>query len=98
MFGLGFTEIVVLLLIAFLVFGPKKFPLVAKNFIRLLNELRRAWDEVQTEFQETRSEAEKHIQKIAKDVKNELDPSNNLPKTDLPPKAHKEKKTPPEKK
>ena len=72
MFGLGFIEILILILIAFLVFGPEQFPVVAKNFIKLLNELRRAFTEVKSEFYDVQTETEKHLQQItdfaAKDV------------------------------
>ena len=73
MFGLGFTEIFVLVLIAFLVFGPKQFPFIAQNFIKLLNELKSAWTEMNTEFYDVQTEAQKQIQQITNDVEKDLD-------------------------
>ena len=64
MFGLGFTEILILALIAFLVFGPKQFPTVARSFVKLLNELRMAFSEVKTEFDSAQNEAQKHIHQL----------------------------------
>ena len=73
MFGLGFTEVLILALIAFLVFGPKQFPLVAKNFIKFLNELRMAFMDVKTEFYDAQTEAQKHIQQITDNVGKDLE-------------------------
>ena len=73
MFGLGFTEVLVLALIAFLVFGPKQFPLVVKNFIKLLNELRMAFMDVKTEFYDVQTEAQKQVQQITDSVGKDLE-------------------------
>ena len=51
MFNVGPTELVVILLLALVVFGPKKLPEVAKSVGRGLSEFRRASDEVRDEIQ-----------------------------------------------
>ncbi len=46
MFGLGFSEIIVVCIIALIFIGPKQLPEVAKAIARFLNELKRASEEV----------------------------------------------------
>ena len=73
MFGLGFTEILLLILIAFLIFGPQQFPTVAKNFIKILNEIKNAFTEVKSEFYDIQTEANKQIHEITDKLGEELD-------------------------
>ena len=72
MFGLGFTEILLLILIAFLIFGPQQFPTVMKNFIKILNELRSAFTEVKSEFHDVQAEANKQIHQIKDNLEKEF--------------------------
>ncbi len=44
MFGLGFSEIIFISLLALIVIGPKELPEVARTIGRFLNELRRSTD------------------------------------------------------
>ncbi len=46
MFGIGFTEIVVILVIALIVLGPEKLPELAKALGRAMREFRTATDEI----------------------------------------------------
>ena len=69
MFGLGVSEIFLLLLISFLLLGPKKFPLVAKNLIRFLNELKNSWFEIKKDLYQVKQKTEEEITGL---VKNEL--------------------------
>jgi len=97
MFGLGFTEILILILIAFLVFGPERFPAVAKNFIKLLNELRRAFTEVKSEFYDVQTEAEKQFQQITNFTDKDAMSIKNTIKKEFPsfkPNFHREGKKP----
>ena len=56
MFGIGGTEFLVILLVAFLVFGPSQLPKIAKTLGKAMGDFRR----VSTEFQRTLNiEAEK---------------------------------------
>ena len=49
MFGIGGTELLVILVVALLVLGPKSLPQIAKTLGRAMGEFRR----VSTEFQRT---------------------------------------------
>ncbi len=62
MWNLGFSEVLVIFVIALIVFGPRKLPDLGRSlgkglaeFKRASNELRRTWEEeVQTEGEELR--------------------------------------------
>ncbi len=46
MFGIGMTELLVILGIALIVFGPKKLPELAKHLGKAMREFRKATEEV----------------------------------------------------
>jgi sec-independent protein translocase protein TatB len=57
MFGIGMTELMVILVIALLVIGPKKLPEMARSLGRGLAEFRRASNDLRREFSEVVEEA-----------------------------------------
>lgn len=53
MFGsIGFQELMVILLVALLIFGPRKLPEIGRALGRTLREFRRASEEVTRSFEE----------------------------------------------
>ncbi len=58
MFGIGMTELLVILTIGLLVIGPKKLPELARSLGKGLAEFRRASTEMRREFLEVADEAQ----------------------------------------
>ena len=50
MFGLGFTEILIILVVALIVLGPKQLPKVARTLGRSLGEFKRTADDFRREM------------------------------------------------
>tara|TARA_Y100001934_G_scaffold263389_1_gene339039 strand:- start:457 stop:747 length:291 start_codon:yes stop_codon:yes gene_type:complete len=62
MFGLGFGEILFVLVIALLVLGPEKLPKLAKTLGKGMREFRRAAAEFQQGFNEIEQEANRTLE------------------------------------
>lgn len=65
MFNIGFVELIVVLLVAFLVVGPRDLPRVARWIARQVKAIRRlifeikresGWDDIAAEFKETQAD------------------------------------------
>ena len=72
MFGsIGFPEIILILVIALLIFGPKKLPEVGKSIGKAIREFKRASDEIKEKIeQEIQVDELKNIQEdLKKDIK-----------------------------
>lgn len=67
MFGnIGFPELLIILVIALLVFGPKKLPEVGRSIGKALREFRKTSDEIKEKIEE-----EIHAEEF-KDIKDEI--------------------------
>jgi Tat protein translocase TatB subunit len=96
MFGIGFQEILLVLLIALIFFGPKKLPDLARSLGRGVAEFKKAADEVKRSFEEVveeeslKNELKDELQELKdmgsdleKDVKKEVgDLEDDLKKKD----------------
>ena len=79
MFNVGFAELIVVMLIAFLIVGPKDLPKVARWIARQVKAIQKmihdikddlGWEEMKEEFKDTKSDLE-HTFKGA-DISSEL--------------------------
>ncbi len=66
MFGIGSTELVLILLVALLVLGPKKLPGIAKSIGKALGEFRRAASDVKQTIEQEAVYEERKKRKAAR--------------------------------
>ncbi len=79
MFNIGFGELVVILLIAFVVVGPKDIPKVARGVARALRELRKLMGEVRDAIDPKEEGAYlKELSQSLSEAKTSLDESNPI--------------------
>lgn len=86
MFGLGFSEILLILAVALIVFGPKKLPEAARLLGKAMGEFRRTLDEIRYELpepsapaEETPSKAILHAEKNSKEESQDKPPQDGSP-------------------
>jgi sec-independent protein translocase protein TatB len=92
MFDIGWSELLVIAVVALIVIGPKELPTVLRTVGQWTTKIRRMAGEFQSQFQEALREAEmadlkKHaddLNKAAQSLTKPLDPSDYLGKLDEP--------------
>jgi sec-independent protein translocase protein TatA len=75
-FDISAGELMIILLVAFLVFGPSKIPEIARKVGRGMNEIRRASDEIKREISKETRKVEKELDvegSVYKDLRNTAD-------------------------
>ncbi len=88
MFNIGFSEALIIFLVALIVLGPERLPEVGRFLAKLSLEIKRAVDELKKELEleeveKEFKEAKREIENIKEDIKDplklldNLDPKNN---------------------
>jgi TatA/E family protein of Tat protein translocase len=80
MFGIGTSEVLIILLIALLILGPKEIPRVARTIGRGMRELDRAKDEFRKsiEFEANKNEEAAATPEEGENADRQEDPVENL--------------------
>ncbi len=65
-FGVGLPEVTVILILALLIFGPKKLPELGKQLGKTLKSLKKASNEFQNEIEQVINEPEKEENDLTK--------------------------------
>ncbi len=92
MFGIGMPELLIILVVALIVVGPKKLPDLAKGLGKGLSEFRRATDEIKSELTQNETFQDfKEVTSTVKDTVSSMNPKEILDvKPLLDPKEPKE--------
>lgn len=69
LFGISGGEILILLLLVLLLFGPKKIPEIARMIGRGMNEVKKVQREINTEINRYSSEIEKETKEMQSEIK-----------------------------
>ena len=98
MFGIGMPEMLLLLAVALIVFGPKKLPELAKSLGRALGEFKRATSDLKQSIEsETGIDEVRHsFNEVKEDIKTQVDLAGEVPDPTPPPAESSTGQTPAE--
>ena len=89
MFGIGMPELLLLLAVALIVFGPKKLPELAKSLGRALGEFKRATSDLKQSIESETGidEVRSSLNEVKADIKTQVDLAGSVPDPSETPKA-----------
>ena len=94
MFGIGFQEMLIILVVVLIFFGPKRLPDLAKSLGRGIAEFKKASDEVRKGIDEAVREAETD-ETTTGETTTGAPPSDDEPREGPPPSSASEPAPPP---
>ena len=71
-FGVGLPEVTIILILALLIFGPKKLPELGKQLGKTLKSLKKASNEFQNEIDQVMNEEDESPKSIESNQTNEI--------------------------
>lgn len=95
MFNIGFSELVVIGVIALIFIGPKQLPEIARTVGKFINELKRASDEAMGSFREASTQSDEFLKKTREELlkrltdeeQSKLKEEAKIASTESPPKS-----------
>jgi TatA/E family protein of Tat protein translocase len=76
-FGIGPMEIILILVIGLLIFGPDKLPQIGRDLGRTLRSFKKATTDLSAEMSKEMEEEKKEINSDTKQIKQEIDKISN---------------------
>jgi len=89
-FDFGSGEILLILLVAFLIFGPDKIPELARNIGKFINDIKRASEDIKTEINREADKKDREKRLAEYESKLALQQNDNFPSDASDKKDEKE--------
>jgi sec-independent protein translocase protein TatA len=80
-FGIGLPEMGVIMVVALLIFGPKKLPEIGRSVGKTIRSFQEASKEFQTEFQKEAEQLEQAVKTTAELEPKQIEPAKSEPDT-----------------
>lgn len=78
-FDFGSGEILLILLVVFLIFGPDKIPELARNIGKFINDIKRASEDIKTEINREADKKDREKRLAEYEAKIAMQQNDNLP-------------------